>query len=150
CFLFLALACFAQPENDVAAVPLHETILARNSRNQGFDLARGKLHRAATTVTNEVNMVRLIDDRLITGHSTEFRLPDQTGGEQYLESSIDRRQPDAMALLQKEVANFFDGRMALRFAERSPYQLTLRCLLELLAFKQFLELFALCHSPRLY
>jgi hypothetical protein len=109
----LPLAGLAKAEDGVPAISLLEIFVLRGSFDQVFNFARGKLDSASAGVTDEVEMIRLADYRLISSHPMQLRLADKTGLEKDLDRSINRRQTDTVALSQQLVANLFNGRMAL-------------------------------------
>ena len=88
--------------------------------NQFFNPAGREFDSPATIVTNEMQMIGLIDDRFIARHTMQLRLPDEAGRQEDLDRPVDRCQADAVAFREKRVTDFFDGRMAFGFKQYAP------------------------------
>src|ERR1700681_3049626 len=65
-------AGLADAEDRVPAVLFLEIVLQGRPADEIFDLPRWKLDRRTANIANEVQMVRLTDDRLIVGHSMQL------------------------------------------------------------------------------
>src|SRR5262249_14585210 len=133
----LALASLAETENHIAAVALREAVFARLLRDQALNLLRRKFRRTPAVVADEVQMIRLADDRFVVRHAAEFRLPYESRRQQDFQGSINGGESDAMAAGQQTVADLLYGRVAFRFQQRAPDERPLRRLFEVLLCEQF-------------
>src|SRR5215471_16118930 len=144
-FLLPAKACFADSEDGIPAVALFKLMLTGRAADQTFDSARWKLHRRSADVADEMQVIRLADEWLVSRHSAQFGLTDESGLQQEFNRPVNRRKPDPVPLRQQVVADFFNRRMPLRLEKRGPDEGSLRRLLKFPFGKELLELFALCH-----
>jgi cytochrome c biogenesis protein CcmG/thiol:disulfide interchange protein DsbE len=144
-FPFLANAGLAKAENCVSAISLLETVFMGNLAKQVFDFLRRKLHIAAAAIAYEMQMVGLADYSFITCDAFQLRLSNEPGSQKNFDGSIDRRQPDAVALCQQHLANFFRRRVAFSIKQHTPNQSPLRGLSEMLLLEQLLEFFTFFH-----
>src|SRR5439155_13248212 len=122
-------AGFAETEHGITTVFLFKTMLCRYTLDEIFDSAGRKFDRPAAIVTNEMQVIRLVDDGFIARHAMQLRLSYKAGSQENLDRTVNRCQTDPVAFGEEAVTNFFHRGVPFGFQDNTPDQRTLGGLL---------------------
>jgi hypothetical protein len=92
-----------------------------------------------------MQMIGLPEDGLVSSHSLQARLTNESGRQQDFQGSIDGGNADPMTFRQEHITDLFYGWMSLPLDQRTPDEFSLRCLLKFLLLQELLQLLAGFH-----